>query len=100
MNIVLPRLITRAYRQEPISAFVFTVGLVNALIGGVGERWSLLSLGLLVATSAIALRWWQGYQRRGISERNRTTRYLTGSDTPPPLPPLQKIQPPSRRRQH
>ncbi len=100
MNIVLPRLITRAYRQEPISAFVFTVGFVNAIIGGVGERWSLLSLGLLVGTSAIALRWWQNYQRRGISERNRTTRYLTGSDTPPPLPPLQKIQPPSHRRQH
>lgn len=100
MNIVLPRLITRAYRQEPISAFVFTVGFVNAIIGGVGERWSLLSLGLLVGTSAIALRWWQSYQRRGISEQKRTTRYLTGSDSPPPLPPLQKIQSPSHRRQH
>ena len=100
MNIVLPRLITRAYRQEPVSAFIFTVGLVNAIIGGFGERWSLLSLGLLVGTSAIALRWWQSYQRRGISERNRTTRHLTGSDTPPPLPPLKKIQPPSHRRQH
>lgn len=96
MNISLPRFITRAYRKEPISAFIFTVGLVDAVIGGVGTRWSLLTLGLLVGASAIALRWWQGYQRRSISDTKRTTRYLTGSDSPRPLPPLRKMQRPSR----
>lgn len=99
MNILLPRFLTRAYRKEPISAFVLTVGLVNVLIGGVGERWSLLTIGLLVGTSAIALRWWQGYKRRTISENQTATRYLTGStNASRPLPPLRKIQSSSRRR--
>jgi len=100
MNISLPRFITRAYRKEPITAFVFTVGLVNALIGGVGERWTLLTFGLFIGASAIALRWWQGYQGRTINDNKTTTRYLTGSaEVPPPLPPLRKIQRSSRRRQ-
>jgi hypothetical protein len=97
MNISLPRFVTRAYRKEPLSAFIFTVGLVDAVIGGVGTRWSLLTFGLLVGGSAIALRWWQGYQSRGISERKATTRYLTGSDATRPLPQLRKMQRPSRR---
>lgn len=99
MNISLPRFLTRAYRKEPISAFALTIGIVNALIGGVGERWTLLTFGLLIGASAIALRWWQGYQTRSIAERKTTTRYLTGSDSPRPLPPLRKMQRPSSRRQ-
>jgi hypothetical protein len=99
MNILLPRFITRAYRKEPISAFVFTIGIVNALIGGVGERWTLLTFGLLIGASAIALRWWQGYQTRTVNDRKATARYLTGSDAPRPLPPLRKIQPPPRQSQ-
>lgn len=91
-HLLFPRLINRAYRKEPITAFVFTVGLVDAIIGGVGERWSLLSLGLLVAGISIALRWWQGYQKREIIDRKVTSRYLTSSDAPRPLPPLQKMQ--------
>lgn len=93
----LSRLITRAYRKEPITAFIFTIGLVNAIIGGVGERWTLLSLGLVVGGSAIALRWWQGYQERTIDDRVKPSRYLTSSDAPRPLPPLQKTQSRSRR---
>jgi len=96
MNMSLSRLITRAYRKEPITAFIFTAGLVNAIIGGVGERWTLLSLGLIVGGSAIALRWWQGYQGRTISERTTPRRYLTSSDSPRPLPPLRKTQSRSR----
>jgi hypothetical protein len=99
MNRLLPRFITRAYRKEPISAFILTIGVVNAIIGGFGERWSLLTLGLLVGTSAIALRWWQSYQYRPISQRQTTTRYLNPSQASPPrpLPPLSKMQGGSRR---
>ncbi len=99
MNSLLPRFITRVYRKEPISAFIFTIGVVNAIIGGFGERWSLLTLGLLVGTSAIALRWWQSYQYRPISQRQTTTRYLKPSQnsSPRPLPSLSKMQRGSRR---
>ncbi|AFZ44505.1 hypothetical protein PCC7418_2356 [Halothece sp. PCC 7418] len=100
MNRLLPHFINRAYRKEPISAFILTMGLVNAVIGGVEERWTLLTLGLLVGTSAIALRWWQNYQYRPISQRKTTTRYLKPSETsrPRPLPPLTKMQRSSRRQ--
>ena len=99
MNRLLPHFINRAYRKEPISAFILTIGLVNVFIGGVGERWTLLTLGLLVGTSAIALRWWQSYQYRSISERKTITRYLKPSENshPRPLPPLTKMQGSSRR---
>ncbi len=98
MNPLLPRFITRAYRKEPMTAFVFTMGLVNAVIGGFGERWTLLSFGILVGGGAIALRWWQGYKQRPISPAKSSPRYLKGDDQAPPLPPLNKKTTPSRRR--
>ncbi|MBF2047575.1 MAG: hypothetical protein EDM05_009810 [Leptolyngbya sp. IPPAS B-1204] len=52
----LTRFWKTAYRQEPISSFVLTIGLVDAVIGGVGGRGSLLLLGLTTVGVAIALR--------------------------------------------
>jgi hypothetical protein len=46
MNALLPRILKAAYRKEPISSFIVIVGAVDAVIGGVGERWSLLSFGI------------------------------------------------------
>lgn len=98
MNPLISRLITRAYRKEPISAFFVIMGLVNAVIGGVGERWTLLSFGILLGSGAIALRWWQGYKKRPIASPKTSPRYLTGSDYAPPLPPLSKKTKTRRRR--
>lgn len=46
------------YRKEPIPSFLITIGLVDAVIGGLGDRMGLLSFGIVTIGSAIALRWW------------------------------------------
>ncbi|MEA5512004.1 hypothetical protein VB715_19715 [Crocosphaera sp. UHCC 0190] len=88
MNILLPRVLRTFYRKEPISSFILTVGAVDAVIGGVGQRWSLLSLGLLIATLSIILRWWQVQKSQPILTEDTPRRYLPPSSTRTPLPQL------------
>lgn len=45
MNALWPRVLRSAYRREPIVSFVVTVGIVDAVIGGVSSSVSLLSFG-------------------------------------------------------
>lgn len=59
MNPLLAKFIRSVYRKEPISGFLLILGLTDAVIGGVGERWSLLSIGLVIALLGIAVRWRQ-----------------------------------------
>ncbi|NEO25728.1 MAG: hypothetical protein F6K03_02210 [Kamptonema sp. SIO4C4] len=66
MNRLFPRFLRVAYRKDPISSFILTVGLVDAVLGGVGEYWTLFGLGGVTIGTAIAWRWLQN---------------------PPPLPP-------------
>lgn len=63
MNPINPRFLSSAYRKEPISSFLITVGLVDAVIGGFDDRLGLFSLGMITVGSAIALRWWLQQQR-------------------------------------
>jgi hypothetical protein len=53
MSPLLPRFVKVAYRKEPISSFILIVGAVDVVIGGMGEKWSLLSIGLATAGSAV-----------------------------------------------
>lgn len=64
MNAALPRFLKSAYRKEPLPSFLITIGVVDAVIGGFGDRWSLFALGLGTVGVAIALRWWLLQQRR------------------------------------
>lgn len=57
MNAVLPRFLKSAYRKEPIPSFLITIGAVDAVIGGFGDRWVLFSFGISTIAVAIALRW-------------------------------------------
>ncbi len=57
MNPINPRFLSSVYRKEPIPSFLVTIGLVNALIGGLDERLGLFSFGILTVGSAIAVRW-------------------------------------------
>ena len=58
MNPINPRFLSSVYRKEPIPSFLATIGLVNAVIGGLGDRAGLFSFGLVTVGSAIAVRWW------------------------------------------
>jgi uncharacterized membrane protein len=96
MNALWHRFVKSAYRKEPISSFIIIVGIVDALIGGFGERWSLLSFGLLMVVLAAALRWWQTQRQDGELAESRVMPILPPSSSRPPLPMLSstKRQPP------
>lgn len=96
MNALWHRFVKSAYRKEPISSFIIIVGIVDALIGGFGERWSLLSFGLLMVVIAAALRWWQTQRKETELAESRVMPILPPSSSRPPLPMLSstKRQPP------
>ncbi|PSB30288.1 hypothetical protein C7B70_16510 [Chlorogloea sp. CCALA 695] len=57
MNPINPRFLSSMYRKEPIPSFLVTIGLVNAIIGGLNDRTGLFSLGLATVGGAILGRW-------------------------------------------
>jgi len=88
MNALLPRFIKVAYRKEPISSFILIVGAVDAVIGGVGGRWSLLSVGLTMVFVAALVRWLQIQKSQEEIAKQPPRRYLPPSSSQTPLPLL------------
>jgi hypothetical protein len=88
MNALLPRFLRSAYRKEPVSSFILIVGAVDAVIGGVGERWSLLSVGMLIVILGIILRWKQGQRSEAMVTEEIPRRFLPPSSNHSPLPLL------------
>jgi|SRR4028119_346380 hypothetical protein len=88
MNALWHRVLKSAYRKEPISSFIIIVGAVDAVIGGVGERWSLLTFGLMMVVLAVALRWWQSQRREADLAEQPVTHFLPPSSSRPALPML------------
>ena len=87
MNAGLPRILKSAYRREPISSFILTVGAVDAAIGGVGDRWSLFTFGIGMVGLAIALRWWM-LQRHTEETPTEAPQYYLPPQPNRPLPTL------------
>ncbi|MGF1497647.1 MAG: hypothetical protein ACFB8W_12610 [Elainellaceae cyanobacterium] len=81
-----------AYRKEPLSSFILTVGVVDAVIGGVDLQTSLFLLGLAMMGVAIALRWWKLRHSPDIADvvvpSRPPLRYLPDQSSRPHLPPL------------
>jgi hypothetical protein len=44
------------YRREPVSSFLLTLGAADMVLGGLDDRWVLLSLGLSTVAVAIGIR--------------------------------------------
>ncbi|HEY9854033.1 MAG TPA: hypothetical protein V6D28_31490 [Leptolyngbyaceae cyanobacterium] len=89
MNAAWARFLKSAYRREPITSFVVTVGAVDAAIGGLGERWSLFTIGLGTVGLAIVLRWLMMQQRSTAEVTSKIPDlYLPPSSSRPQLPNL------------
>ena len=88
MNALLPRILKSAYRKEPISSFIVIMGAVNAVLGGVGEHWSLLTFGLMMVMLAAVIRWWQTQDKEVKLNEQPVTQYLPPNSSRPPLPML------------
>lgn len=58
MNTSWTKLLKSTYRKERLSSFLVIAGAVDAAIGGIDGRWSLLTFGIGTVGAAIALRWW------------------------------------------
>lgn len=76
------------YRKEPVSGFILILGATDALIGGLGGRGSLLSIGLLIALLGIVMRWRQGTKESTVIATEPVKYYLPPGKSREPLPLL------------
>ncbi|RMF22603.1 MAG: hypothetical protein D6756_10295 [Cyanobacteria bacterium J083] len=90
MNSILSTFLRKAYRKEPISSLCLLFGAVNAVIGGVEQRWSLLSVGISVILLAFLLRLLQTKRTKlsPVAKKNKPGYLLPPSESRPPLPHL------------
>lgn len=91
MNQIWTRMLRSIYRKEPISSFMFTVGAVDAVIGGGNAHWTLMALGLGTVGVAIALRR-EMMQRQVNALNRRAIHYLPDRSSRPSLPLLDLSQ--------
>lgn len=75
------------------------IGAVDAVIGGIGGRWSLFSFGLMMVAIAVAVRWWQSQSQQTELADQPVERYLPPSSSRPPLPMLSAVKRQQPRRQ-
>lgn len=88
MTLVWMRLLKSLYRREPVVSFLVTIGLVDAIIGGFNEHWSLLTVGLGTAGVAIAVRLWQLQRRHSTQTTQRPPVYILPPQSSRPSLPL------------
>ncbi len=93
MNAIFPRFLKSAYRKEPVSGFILVLGAVDAVIGGVGGRWTLLSFGLLVILTGTLVRWRKIQKAQAVVAQNSPRQMLPPSSSRPPLPMLMNNKP-------
>ncbi|YAI81825.1 MAG: hypothetical protein ACQJCO_08570 [cyanobacterium endosymbiont of Rhopalodia sterrenbergii] len=93
MNAFFPRFLKRTYRKDPISSFILLVGAVDVVIGGVWEKSTLLSSGLVVVLLSVILRYWQTQKAQPLATEDPPRRYLSLSPMRSPLPRLTNDKP-------
>ncbi|MEA5621276.1 hypothetical protein VB711_26075 [Cronbergia sp. UHCC 0137] len=86
MNAVLPRFFKSAYRKEPIISALVTMGVVDAVIGGLDDSWSLFAFGLGTAGIALVFKLWRMQQRPPLPEEPVVQHYLPSRSSSSPLP--------------
>lgn len=96
-NAVLPRFLKSAYRKDPITSILVTMGVVDGIIGGLNDRWSLFALGLAMAGISIALKWWRIQQQENLADESSVQHYLPPQSSSTSLPMLTTVKKQSPR---
>ena len=86
MNAVLPRFLKSAYRKEPIISTLVTIGVVDAIIGGFDDSWSLFVFGLGTAGFALIFKLWRMQENDSFPEEQVVQRYLPPQSSNSALP--------------
>lgn len=94
MNPLFARFFRAVYRKEPVSGFILILGATDVLVGGLGGRGSLMSVGLLIALLGIIMRWRQRDKKSETIATEPVKYYLPPGTSRQPLPRLT----PSKRR--
>ncbi|HLP88364.1 MAG TPA: hypothetical protein VK184_07220 [Nostocaceae cyanobacterium] len=77
MNVLFPRFLKSAYRKEPVISALITVGVVDSIIGGFNDSWSLFAFGLGTAGVTLAIKLWRFQQRPSmVDDEPVVQRYL------------------------
>lgn len=66
------------------------MGVVDGILGGFNERWSLVSLGVFLLLISASVRWLQIRKTENSFSANTSTRYLPPSRSQIPLPRLKR----------
>jgi hypothetical protein len=87
-NVIWPRFLKKAYRQDPLTSFMFTAAAVDLIIGAAGQRWTLLSLSVTVMAIASLARWRQIQKAKEITREEPPRYYLPPQSSRTALPIL------------
>ncbi|WP_460200205.1 hypothetical protein [Scytonema sp. NUACC21] len=88
MNVIFPRVLKSAYRKEPLISVLITMGIVDAVIGGLDDSWSLFVVGLGTAGIALAYKFLRVQQRPPMPEEPVVQHYLPDRSSSSALPML------------
>ncbi|HEY9827579.1 MAG TPA: hypothetical protein V6D19_19245 [Stenomitos sp.] len=97
MSILLPRFFRSAFRKDPISSFLLTMGAADVAIGGASNHSGLLLLGLVLFGGALGLKWVQSQRRVDAVSEPVVQHYLPPQSSQSELPMLSisKKRPPN-----
>ncbi|MBV6623462.1 MAG: hypothetical protein KI793_11090 [Rivularia sp. (in: Bacteria)] len=98
MNAVFPRIVKSAYRKEPLITILITMGIVDALIGGLDDSWALFIFGLGTVGAALIIRWLRIQQRPDLQNADEPVKQLYlpphSSNSSLPMLSINKKKPP------
>ncbi|MCZ2200517.1 hypothetical protein [Cylindrospermopsis raciborskii] len=86
MNAILPRFLKSFYRKDPIISVLITMGIMDALIGGLDDSWSLFAFGLGTTGVALGLKLASKLSRSPREEGRTFQYYLPPTSSSSSLP--------------
>ncbi len=92
LNTIFTRFFRSAYRREPLITILITMGIVEALIGGFDDSWSLFAFGLGTAGITLGVKLWRIQQRPPLPEEPVAQHYLPSRSSSSALPMLTAVK--------